>query len=50
MEDEMCDCVRGATEPLHEFQDRCLDCEKCKGWGRVEALKLKANKQQDWAE
>ena len=48
--EEMCDCVRNPSEPLHEFQDRCSYCSQCNGWGREEALYLKERKLQDWAE
>lgn len=48
--DEMCDCIRGEDEPLHEFQDRCSYCDQCHGWGRKQALRLKAAKLQDWAD
>ena len=47
-ENEMCDCVRGEDEPLHVFQARCAECDKCKGWGREEALWLIKNKPDYW--
>lgn len=47
---KMCDHIRGETEPLHEFQDRVLDCDLCKGWGAEEATYLRDNGLQDWEE